>query len=213
MGDGKPGKNAPQSPQDEIHTEDFQLVLKALLAAYQSAVEQDLKLAKNPDQLTKDAESKPPNCEDEIALANQIFGKFFTEEVAVRMLPPEGRQQLGPVTEWRWCLQHIRCCIIFGWLVCRGPRTFRAFSYYLYRYWLCVRETLGNPVSSPPSEEQRRDFTLLVDELAKAFPPILRTGAGALFDDGCECRFGFVDLAFLYLEFLLFFDKGLQQFQ
>jgi hypothetical protein len=173
MSDGKDEKNAQQSQRDEIHSEEFQFVLKALLAAYQPAVEQDLNRAKNPDQLTKEAESKPPSCEDEIALANQIFGKFFTEEVAVRMLPPEGRRQLGAVADWRWCLQHIRCCIIFGWLVCRGPRTFRAFSYYVYRYWICIRETLGKPVSSPPTEEQRRDFSLLVDELAKAFKPYL----------------------------------------
>ena len=35
---------------------------------------------------------------------------------------------------------HLRCCIIFGWLLCRGPRTFAGSSYYLYRYWRCVRE-------------------------------------------------------------------------
>jgi hypothetical protein len=51
------------------------------------------------------------------------------------------------------------------------------------------------------------------DKFANAFPPILRVGVGALFDDCCECRIGFANLAFLYLEFLLFFDKGLQQFQ
>jgi len=35
-----------------------------------------------------------------------------------------------------------------------------------------------------------------------------RIGVGMLFDDGRECRIGFVDLAVLYLEFLLFLDKG-----
>ena len=131
-----------RSEHDEIHNEDFQFVLKALLEAYQPILEEELDRVKKPEELKKEAESKPPSCEDELALANRIFDKFFTEEVAVRLLPPEGRQLLGPIEGWRWCLLHIRCCIIFGWLVCRGPRTFRAFAYYLYRYWICVRQAL-----------------------------------------------------------------------
>lgn len=172
----KPGPGTPlgaDNSADELHNEDFQFVLKALLAAYQPILEQELKLAGDPAALSKQAEGGPPDCEVEIARANQIFGKFFTEEVAVRMLPADARRMLGPVDQWRWCLQHIRCCIIFGWLACRGPRNFRAFSDYLYRYWQCVRETLGTPVSSPPTPEQRRDFTILVEELAAAFKPYL----------------------------------------
>ncbi|MCZ7627032.1 MAG: hypothetical protein M5R38_15815 [Candidatus Methylomirabilis sp.] len=91
----------------------------------------------------------------------------------MRLLPEEGRQLLGPIDRWRWCLLHIRCCIIFGWLVCRGPRTFRAFVYYLYRYWICVRQALGTPVSSPPTPEQRQDFQTLVQALAGAYKPYL----------------------------------------
>jgi hypothetical protein len=157
----------------EIHNEDFQFVLRALLDAYQPILEEDLARARKPEQLKKEAESKPPSCEDEIALAGRIFEKFFSEEVAVRMLPPEGRTLLGPIDRWRWCLLHIRCCIIFGWLVCRGPRTFRAFAYYLYRYWLCVRQALGTPVGSPPTEDQRNDFRMLVQALADAYKPYL----------------------------------------
>ena len=113
--------------QDEIHNEDFQFVLKELLSAYQPILEEDLERAREPEQLKKEAEEKPPSCDDELALANRIFEKFLTEEVAVRLLPAAGRELLGPIDRWRWCLLHIRCCIIFGWLVCRGPRTFRAF--------------------------------------------------------------------------------------
>jgi hypothetical protein len=157
----------------ELHDEDFQFALKALLAAYQPILEEQLKEANAPEALKDAAAGKPPNCEDELALANRIFENFLTEEVAVRLLPPEGRTQLGPVERWRWCLLHIRCCIIFGWLLCRGPRTFRAFAYYLYRYWICVRQALGTPVSTPLTAEQRDDFQKLVQALAGAYKPYL----------------------------------------
>jgi hypothetical protein len=166
-------KNASGNEATEIGNEDFQSVLRALLAAYQPVLKQELELAGNPAELNKQAEVGPPSCADEIARANQVFGAFFTEEVALRMLPEEARKILGPVDQWRWCLQHIRCCIIFGWLVCRGPRNFRAFSYYLYEYWICVRQTLGTPVSSPPTPQERADFGVLVEELAGAFKPYL----------------------------------------
>jgi hypothetical protein len=165
-------KSSPPT-SEELHSEDFQFVLKALLAAYQPVLEQELKLAGDPGALSKAAEAGPPKCEDEIARANQIFGAFFTDEIAQRMLSPEVRQNLGPVDQWGWCLQHIRCCIIFGWLACRGPRNFRAFSYYLYQYWLCVRQALGRPVSTPPTAVERADFGVLVEELANAFKPYL----------------------------------------
>jgi hypothetical protein len=161
------------SEHQEIHSEDFQFVLKHLLAAYQPVLEEDLKRAKSPEELKKEAESKPASCEDEVTLANRIFEKFVTEEVAVRLLPEEGRKQLGPIENWRWCFVHIRCCIIFGWLLCRRQRTFRAFAYYLYRYWLCVRQVLGTPVSHPPTAEEREDFQVLVKALASAYKPYL----------------------------------------
>lgn len=164
---------AARIEHEEIHNEDFQFVLKQLLAAYQPILEEDLKRANAPEELKKEAESKPASCEDEIALANRIFDKFVTEEVALRLLPEEGRKQLGPIENWRWCFLHIRCCIIFGWLLCRRQRTFRAFAYYLYRYWLCVRQVLGTPVSQPPTAEEREDFQVLVKALASAYKPYL----------------------------------------
>jgi hypothetical protein len=168
-----PAEEAESSEHQEIHSEDFQFVLKHLLAAYQPILEEDLKRAKSPEELKKEAESKPASCEDEVTLANRIFEKFVTEEVAVRLLPEEGRRQLGPIENWRWCFLHIRCCIIFGWLLCRRQRTFRAFAYYLHRYWLCVRQVLGTPVSHPPTAEEREDFQVLVKALASAYKPYL----------------------------------------
>ena len=164
-----PNPAAASPPAAEINNEDFQYVLKALLAAYQPILEQQLNLAKNPAELSKEAEARPPNCADELAAANEIFGKFFSEDVALRMIPPQARAQLGPIENWRWCLAHLRCCFIFGWLVCRGPRTFRAWAYYAYQYWLCIRQSLGNPVASPPTAEQRQDFQNLVSALAVAY--------------------------------------------
>jgi hypothetical protein len=157
----------------EIHSETFQFVFKHLLAAYQPILEEELKRAKSPEELKKAAEGSPQSREDELTIAHRIFDNFFTEEVAVRLLPDAGRKQLGRVENWRGCLQQVRCSIIFGWLVCRGPRTFRAFVYYVYEYWLCVRKSLGAPVSSPPTEEQRKDFQVLAEALAKAYKPYL----------------------------------------
>ena len=166
-------EEAELSEHDEIHSEDFQFVLKHLLNVYKPILEEDLRRANAPEDLKKEAEATPPGCEDELALASRIFDNFVTEEVAVRLLPEEGRKLLGPIENWRWCFLHIRCCIIFGWLLCRRQRTFRAFAYYLYRYWLCVRQVLGTPVSHPPTAEEREDFQVLVKALASAYKPYL----------------------------------------
>jgi len=161
-----------QATQFDPQDPDFQAVLKLLLAAYQPILESELKLSQSPDELAKLA-ARPVNCDDEIALANRIFGQFFTPEVASLVLGPAGRQTAGAIEKWNWCFRHMRCCIIFGWLVCRGPRTFRAFAYYLHRYWLCVREALDQPVKAPLTDAQRHDFQTLVDSLAGAFKPYL----------------------------------------
>jgi hypothetical protein len=108
-----------------------------------------------------------------VATASRIFESFATEDVVLRVLPPEARKLLGPVEEWRWCLLHIRCCLIFGWLICRRPRNFRAFVYYLYRYWLCVRQVIGKPVANPPTAEEHKDFQTLVALAARAYKPYL----------------------------------------
>ena len=128
-----PDKKSPQSDDGapaapELNNADFQYVLKALLAAYQPILEQQLNLAKNPQELQKEAQGHARNCADEFAEANTLFSKFLNEDVALRLLPEAQRARLGPAESWRWCLQHIRCCVIFGWLVCRGPRTFRAWA-------------------------------------------------------------------------------------
>jgi hypothetical protein len=45
--------------------------------------------------------------------------------------------------------------------------------YYLYRYWLCVRQAVGTPVAQPPTDEERKDFETLVVALAGAYKPYL----------------------------------------
>jgi len=159
--------------RDDARSEDFQFVLKELLGAYQPILEEDLKRAKAPEQLRKEAEDKPPSCEDEFALASRIFERFFTDEVAVRLVPAAAREFLGPFDRWRWCLWLIRCCMMFGWLVCRGPRTFRGYVYYLYRYWVCVRQTLGIAVSQPLTPPERQDLETLIKAMAGAYRPYL----------------------------------------
>lgn len=167
----------PDQPNDstapELNNPDFQKVLKALLTAYTPILEQQLTLAKNPAELQKEAGSSAPNCANEFAEANALFERFLTDDIALMVLPAAGRARVGPIENWRWCLQHIRCCIVFGWLVCRGPRTFRAWAYYVYQYWLCVRQSLGTPVSSPPTKEEAADFRTLVNALAQAYKPYL----------------------------------------
>jgi len=180
------------SPEEvkEIHHEDFQFALKALLDAYRPNLERELERSKDPEKLKQEAEKSPPDCDDELALGGELFEKFFTEEVAVRLLPEEGRELLGPVDNWRWCLLHLRCCLVFGWLVCRRPRTFRAFVYYLYHYWLCVRRVLGiAPVDRPLNEEERQDFSVLVKEFAAAYKPYLTDQLATVeFPDGLSAE-------------------------
>jgi hypothetical protein len=157
----------------ELDDPDFQVGLKALVAAYQGMLEQDLKRAHDTEALSKEVLDHVASCEEEVATASRIFESFATEDVVLRVLPPEARRLLGPVEEWRWCLLHIRCCLIFGWLICRRPRNFRAFIYYLYRYWLCVRQVIGKPVANPPTDEEHKDFQTLVTLAARAYKPYL----------------------------------------
>ena len=156
-----------------IHSEDFQTVLKSLLAAYRPILDEAVRHSRSPEELKKEAESRDPSCDDEIALADRIFGQFFNEDVAYRILSPEGREALGPIDRWRWCFLHLRCCIIFGWLVCRGPRTFRSLAYYVYRYWRCVRQVLGTEFRNELTDDQRQDLQVLMQALAKAYKPYL----------------------------------------
>jgi len=153
---------------------DFRLVLEALVNAYRPILEDDLKRAANLDALVKEADSAPPDCEAEIAAAERLFTPFVNEKMALALLPAQARELLGPAESWRGCLLHIRCCIIFGWLLCRRPRNFRLSAYYLYRYWLCVRQVLGTPVTPGRlTDAEQRDLATLVNALAKAYRPYL----------------------------------------
>jgi len=112
-------------------------------------------------------------CAAELAQANEIFAKYLTEHAARGLLPAEARELLADEAAWRNCYAHIRCCVIFGWLVCRRFRTFRSFAYYLYHYWICVRRAFGNPVHNPLTADEHRDFETLVTALAGAYRPYL----------------------------------------
>ena len=120
----------PPEPSDP----DFRVVLQALIDAYRPILEEDLKRAGDLDALAKEADGAAPDCEAELAAAERLFARFVDEKVAIALLPAQARELLGPVERWRWCLLHIRCCIVFGWLLCRRPRSFRLSAYYLYRY-------------------------------------------------------------------------------
>jgi hypothetical protein len=153
---------------------DFEFVLNAFLAAYRPVLERELQLASSAATLAQAAQDHPPTAEDEIKLAQSVFERFFTPEVATRLLPDEGQAVFGKPDQWQWCYRNILCCLVFGWLVCRGPRTFRGFGYYLYQYWRCVREAVGQPVSDPPTADQKRDFATLVRILGAAYAPSIQ---------------------------------------
>ena len=162
------------SPFPEANDENFQFALNALIAAFQPVIEDELNRLKSPPTLDAVAAPTSRVCEEELALANRVFESFMTEDVATRLLSEAARESLGAAENWRWCLLHARCCLIFGWLVCRGPRTFQAWSYYLYQYWRCVREVLGTPVSNARSTAaETADFQVLVGALATAYKPYL----------------------------------------
>lgn len=153
---------------------DFEFVLDAFLAAYRPVLQHELELAGSAATLAQAAQDHPPTAEDEIKLAQTVFERFFTQEVATRLLPDEGQAVFGKPDQWQWCYRDILCCLIFGWLVCRGPRTLRGFGYYLYQYWRCVRTALGQPVSDPPTVDQKRDFATLFRTLAAAYAPSIQ---------------------------------------
>lgn len=163
------------SPGDfpEAGSPDFQFALEKLTAAYQPVLEDELNQLKSPPAPGATAAAPSRTGEEERQFANRIFESFMTEEVAARLLPQAARELLGPVENWRWCLEHVRCSLIFGWLACRGPRTFQSLSYYLYEYWKCIREVSGKPVGKPPTAAEQADFQLVVGAFAAAYKPYL----------------------------------------
>ena len=66
--------------EEEIHDEDFQFVLRELLAAYEPILAEELEQARDAGALKKEALEHPPSCEDEFELAERIFERFFNEE-------------------------------------------------------------------------------------------------------------------------------------
>ena len=167
------GAELDPEDQKDVTDADFQFALQTLLQAYKPLLESDLARLEAPEQLTKEALAAGPSCAEEFAAAEELLGKFFTDDVAIRLLPAQARELLGPLERWRWCLLHIRCCIIFGWLLCRRPHTFRSANYYLYWFWRCVRQAIGIPVGSVLDATQRADFGRLVQALAAAYKPFL----------------------------------------
>lgn len=164
-----------ESPEmePEFKDKDFQAVLEALLNAYRPFLEKELERAKSAAALEKEAEEKPPDCDQEIALADSLFDPFLTREVASSLLGPQAREVLGPFEQWSWCWRHVICCLKFGWLLYRA-RTFRAASYYLYRYWFCVRQSLGiAPIDRDLTEEERADLETLTTALAEVYKSYL----------------------------------------
>ena len=147
---------------------DLEFVLNAFLTAYRPVLERELETRQLRGNAGTAARDHPPTAEDEIKLAQSLFERFFTPEVATRLLPEEGQAAFGK-QQWQWCYRNILCCLVFGWLVCRGPRTLRGFGYYVNQYWRCVREALGQPVSDPPTADETRDFNTLVRILSTAY--------------------------------------------
>lgn len=188
---------------------EFRVGLQALVDAYRPVLEEELKRAGDLDALSKAAAAPPVDCEAEMAAAERLFARFLDEKVAVTLLPPQARELLGNPERWRWCLLHIRCCLVFGWLLCRRPYTFRLAAYYLWRYWLCVRQVLGTPVTPGKlTEAERRDLATLVDALARAYRPGLAdqlasvdftAGLPAELDSGeIDCREGEADAGAMF---------------
>src|SRR5580658_11024145 len=72
-----------------VSNQDFKYVLDSLLDAYRPILEQELRTAQSAESLLQASEAIPPTCADEIATAQKLFNKFFTPEIATRLLPVE----------------------------------------------------------------------------------------------------------------------------
>lgn len=172
------GVLAAQDTRDDGESDDL---LRMLLEAYAPAA--------GGGHVDDQATVSAAGAQDEVATAQAVAERLFAEDLALRFLPASAREVLGPVQEWRWCLAYVRCCWMFGWLICRGCRDYRALNYYLYRYWLCVRQALS-PRTREVGRGDREDFEALSaamgegyrewlkDELARA-----ELGHGGIVDD------------------------------
>jgi hypothetical protein len=142
----------PRSDQDEVLLAEFMEAYGPVLGA--GTDEDGTTLAAGP--------------QDEVATAQAVAERLFADDLALRFFPPEAREVLGPEQEWRWCLPYVRCCWMFGWLICRGCRDYRALNYYLYRYWLCVRQALS-PRPRELTRNDREDFEALSAALGEHY--------------------------------------------
>ncbi|MBV9109233.1 MAG: hypothetical protein JO306_07495 [Gemmatimonadetes bacterium] len=111
---------------------------------------------------------------DDVALATELAGRIFSDDLAARYFPRDAADVLGPGDEWRACLPLVRCCWMFGWLVCRGCRDFQALNYYLYRYWLCVRVALGRSPRARLTDVEREEFRRLSALLGQTYAAWLK---------------------------------------
>lgn len=121
-----------------------------------------------------DALAGPPPPSDDVTLATRLADRLYTDELAVRFFPRDAAEVLGPGDAWRACLPLVRCCWMFGWLVCRGCRDYNALNYYLYRYWLCVRTALGRNPRAPVTEAEREEFRALASALGQSYAAWLK---------------------------------------
>jgi hypothetical protein len=151
----------------ETGTDDaFEAFLQAFMPALQSGVDEQ------PPPGGEDDGSPPAG--DDVALAIRLADRLYTDELAIRFFPRDAARVLGPGDEWRACLPLVRCCWMFGWLVCRGCRDYNALNYYLYRYWLCVRTALGRDPREPLSGREREEFRTLAALLGQSYAEWLR---------------------------------------
>jgi len=160
MSDSTPSPRVAASRR-EPEQERFELLLRALAPVLGTAADEP--------PSGDDGEAGVPRPLDDVALATQAAAAFFSEDAALQYFPREAPDILGPEAEWKWCLPYVRCCWMFGWLVCRGCRDYATLNYYLYRYWLCVRTAMGRSPRAPLTEVEREDFRRLTTLLGQTY--------------------------------------------
>src|SRR6266511_4378114 len=95
----------------EIHDEDFQFALKELLAAYEPILVEELDRVRAPE-----LKKRGPRASSELRRRvragrtnlRQVFQRGRRRAPATTRRPAAARPDRGG----RWCLRHIRCCII-----------------------------------------------------------------------------------------------------
>ena len=147
----------------------FEEFLQAFAPALQTGAGEQAAAEGRPGELLG---GLPPS--DDVALATRLSERLFSDELAGRYFPPDAEAVLGPGDEWRACLPLVRCCWMFGWLVCRGCRDYNALNYYLYRYWLCVRVAGGRDPRAQVTERERDEFRKLAALLGQTYTAWLK---------------------------------------